>query len=387
MADDPTPEPLRRASGGSARKVRQARELLQGFSSELIGVEQFADLLGLSASTAAQIRRDRRAAADVPADPRAGVRAVEFPAGIPDGARSVVHRLGGLLDWIEHVARYEAMVELDPTTIARWRLDRRVRSATAKSGTARTRCGLAAIALQHVSTGTADEQLAADLWQTALQPNSTARVNTEAIPKLAPEVERLWASLADGDPNQPATASHRRRFADALDDIALAPDLADSSSESRRTAPGLSPLVEAALDVQPGQRLLEHGCGECRVMAAVAEETRDASGRQTVELFGSESDERAYLIGRARLALRGLDHHITHGRYRPSIGVVAAADQYERILVDLGSKDPDLIQWLDDASTLCTPDGRVVVVLSTSTSRLLLAWGRVPNVAVIISTR
>jgi hypothetical protein len=342
--------------------------LVADHGDELIGLSEFAELLGLTESRTAQLRAERN-------------RDPEFPPAIQSSGRSIVHALGSLLAWMRR-SRFADEVAVAPEQIWRWRLERSAQDlATAGSGLT-ARQVIAGVALARASEPFAGqfatgEPTVVDLVQRArklrrprpatakglvIDPPAGAdgsfmadllgaqRVTKQLGAALVHDLDGLWTACLTS-----AGAGH---YADHVERTIRA--IADSSRQTHRATSSLAHLVALLVDAAPGDVVFEPTCGECDTLVRVALMTRRTRGGTDVVAVGSDRDADALRIGRARLALHGVP-----GRLSQSDAFEAALDRpAERMIVDPGPVHPvQLAQWTRLVAQNLTSEGRAVLVL------------------------
>ena len=119
-------------------------DLRTAHGEQLVGLTEFAELVGLSESRVAQLRGERN-------------RDPDFPPSLQTNGRAIVHRLADLVDWLS-TSRFESDVQIVPAEVWRWRLERSAERVAASRAGQGARELLAGIALARTS------QEFSDLW-------------------------------------------------------------------------------------------------------------------------------------------------------------------------------------------------------------------------------
>jgi hypothetical protein len=303
---------------GMDNNRRYTTDLAADFGSELIGVNEFAALLGLDSSTAAQLRAERKR-------DQSG-----FPAVVSESGRTFLHRLEDLITWIE-ASRFGSIVAAQPSEVASWRLERLMRTVVEQVGVVPARRLLAALALDATQ-------------QDLTKESASARANL---------AERLLQDLPD------ETASASKRIAnefgrDTVDIAAVDRVLVELGSHQpgipNRTDNDIARLAALILDTDKGDVVYEPTSGECEILLRVAELATQRN-KPLHQVAGSDDDIEASLIGEARLRLAGVD---------AIIGPTPNAGSVNRLIIDPGwSTDRrHLARW----TRLLHRDGRAIVI-------------------------
>jgi hypothetical protein len=306
----------------------ELRELADDFGGELLGVNEFAALVGFDRSTAAQLRAERKR-------DQAG-----FPQVVSESGRSFLHRLEDLIDWIEH-SRYLGFVSIRDTEVANFRLERRMRSLIESIGVTPARQFLAALALAVRSDSS--ELLAVD------PVGTLERCDDELVRELTVE-----STVSPEEMGLVVDELLRASSTPQVIDRAIVEMGTHQPGIPHRTADAPACLAALLLDAGAGHTVYEPTSGECEILLRVTQ-LADARGDQLGEIAASDIDPQASLIGRARLRLAGVDVRMDT---EISPGTI------DRLIIDPGSNIDRraLNQWV----RLLQQDGRVVLITRIS---------------------
>jgi len=372
-------------------------DLRRGFGDELVGLSDFARLLGLSPARAAQLRTDRN-------------RDPEFPSTVRDSGRSHVHRLSSLIDWYLGSDRLADFGETDPIAVHSWRLGTGLATRTDPARRDAIRGLLLAVAVirrddafgdlfgstlptvsdlldrarsfgdgrpRRRGSNLIDPPLARDVATlTALIEDAALRVDVAVL--LVAEVDALWAAV------QPTTARHDR-FADAVDTVA-ASLATEQRADPHRSAAVLGAAITVALAPRHGDVVYEPTCGECEVLVDAGRVVRVGDGPEGPELLavGRDRDISAITIGRARLALFGVQSSLGEPGFdsrRFGLGAAVGAD---RMLIDPGPGSDDMDEWLHLIDRHLAAKGRVAIVIPLDRVNAVLLRQLPPLVLVVL---
>lgn len=349
--------------------------LALAYRSSLVGLEEFADLVGAGSPAAIRMRRDR--------DPT-------FPAPVRTGTSRPEYGFGLLHDWLIGLpARNQALaVAPDPWRLQRWALEQSAQRCASRVDADTAFHVVAALALRLAAGWRPDasptaapllDQVRApapppaDPWRDALLPPGF-------LPDLPPATDpgvmgRLLDGVAVGLPAGEQLATevtrawiHRPRAPAADAFVAVVEDVVGrlaSRSAKQRPATGAVAtelLVELA-DLAPGQIVLDPAVGEANLLLRADAATRGARlDAQVLGLVGRDLDERAWLVAKVRLGLRGVAHQLGEPGC-DSTDPAQLAGAYDRILAEPDVGTRAVRPWLEQLPRLLTADGIGVVTV------------------------
>jgi hypothetical protein len=288
------------------------QRLAQEFPTEPIRLNDFARLLGLDESGAAQLRAARR-------PPTGSEPSFQkpFPETIAENGRTFAHRLGDLVDWIRDTSWLELgrgrrrLDELDSDQSSReaevWRLTQLLRTQADAIGRGVERARRAIAEL--VVTGSTD-RLPPDVADAILQSLERPRV-----------VEQLLTEFGSAQ-----------------------------LGTQNRTSPEIAFLTAVALDPPAGASVHDPTCGECEVLVQTARLAK-SWGQQLGLVSGDDKDANALQIGAARLKLAGVE---------ASMGSQPPADSVDCLVIDPGWDVPPQL-FMSSLRSL-RRDGRVALI-------------------------
>ena len=350
-------------------------DLRRDFGDELVGLSDFARLLGLSAARAAQLRTDRN-------------RDPEFPLTVRESERSHVHRLDQIIDWYVSSDRVGDRSEIDAVAVYRWRLAMAASSLSDGSRRDDIRGFVLAVAVVRLDDAFADlfdsGAPAARLIERAeeLPLARTGRRKTNSVDRplsrdpdtlreilerslldepgsshLMSEIDALWRAIQPGD-------RHNEHFAAAIDSV-VASLAAEHRADPQRAESVLGLLVAVVLSAHPGNIVYEPTCGECEALLRIGRlvEAMKPAGANGVLAVGRDHYASAALIGRARLCLFGVETSLGTPGFdslarggRKSVGA-------DRILIDPGpATPPEIEDWFEQVAIHLASNGRALIV-------------------------
>jgi hypothetical protein len=350
-------------------------DLRRDFGDELVGLNDFARLLGLSAARAAQLRTDRN-------------RDPEFPLTVRESERSHVHRLDEIIDWYVGSDRVGDRSEIDAVELQKWRLGTAIRKRSDRSWNDSVRAFVLAIAvvrLDEVFADLFDSGAPAERFIDRAQELPVDRIRrrktnpldrplshdpivlTEILDQspldesgsslVVSEINALWRAIEPGD-------GHDERFASAIDS-AVASLAVEQRADPQRAESTLGVLIAVVLSPRPGDIVYEPTCGECEALLRVGRlvEATKPEGSNGVLAVGRDRNATAVRIGRARLCLFGVESSLGTPGFDTRRFIPRALVGADRILVDPGPATPAEIEdWFELVAAHLAPDGRAVVV-------------------------
>jgi len=289
----------------------QLRDLASDYPVEPIRLNDFARLLGLDESGAAQLRAARKP--PTASDP-SQLRWKQFPETIAENGRTFAHRLGELVDWIDETGWLQAgrggrRVDTEGAVreIAVWRLGKVLRDEAGAVGS-----GIegARVAVAEIVTRGASNRL----------PQHVVSVLLDSLrrPGVVEQVLTDFGNAQPGTPNRTST------------DVAL--------------------LTALVLDPHEGAAVHDATCGECEVLlqlARVAKVWGEPLGRVT----GFDVDADSMKIGSARLKLAGVE---------AEIGEQPPAGSVDCLVLDPGWDAP--LHTFGNWQRLLRSNGRVALI-------------------------
>jgi hypothetical protein len=287
--------------------LENVQQLAGEFPGVLIGVSEFAQLLGLDKTGEAALRAARQRPLSL------GAREEErFPAAVAESGRSIEHRLEDLVRWVTTTGWLDSGRSgrrgdevVSSRAVAGWRLRRLLLDRVEHHGTPEVR---------------------AELARYVLDPSSAE----------LPGVVRDAAATARG-------------FDGLLDDVLV--DLGRGQPGiPNRASSAIALLTVMALDVPDDAVVHDATCGECEILTQTWQFARPGS-RGRLVLTGNDLDERSMVIGEARLALAGV---------RAELRVDPAANSVDRLVIDPGwdAKLPSLFEYVRKLKR----DGAIAIV-------------------------
>ncbi|MFO1536866.1 MAG: N-6 DNA methylase, partial [Actinomycetota bacterium] len=171
---------------------------------------------------------------------------------------------------------------------------------------------------------------------------------------LAREVVRTWHHR----PGAPAPDA----FVGVVEDVVAR--LASRSAKQRPATGAIATdLLVALADLGPGQTVLDPAVGEANLLLGADAATRGARlDAQVLGLVGRDIDERAWLVAKVRLGLRGIAHQLGQPGC-DSTDPDQLAGAYDRILAEPDVGTRAVRPWLDRLPALLTDDGIGVVAV------------------------
>jgi hypothetical protein len=305
-----------------------------------------------------------------------------FPSTVGSNPRSGLYRLGDLVSWIvgdngDGTDALEQLVARLSRVPPLWHLRRAVdacqRQLDAESSRSLAVAAILALHCLGLRPGL-ERQPPATRRLTSVGHDTIAqlRIGAQTIEKSDPELEGVFERLLDGIPDRVEGAGRLvTAAADAIVSGADAAGLVDlvlgsfapartADGGSTLTETGLSRLMIAAGDPQPGEGILDLAAGEGSLLLCAAEESGDSA-----HLAGFEPDPLAWAIAKSRFYLHGLTVDLTLGK---SLGGSVHPGRADLVLVDPPLKSRlTFRKWLSLASDCTGPGGRAVVVLPAVT--------------------
>lgn len=293
--------------------LRNVDALATEFPGALVGLSEFARLLGLGESGEAALRAARQ---------RVLTTTAPFPPAVAESGRSMEHRLRDLVDWVADNEWLDA-------------------------GRSSRRAGSGRSARQPDEN---ESRRAIAAWRLHRLLLDYVKLNgtTEARKALAHFVLAPAATELPAQVRKAVTAA--RELDGVLDDVLVGLALAQPGVPNRSSAP-IALLTTLALDVPEGGIIHDATCGECEVLIQTWRLASLDAGAPPV-LTGNDLDQDSKAIGEARLALAGAP---------ALLGVDPPADSLDRLVIDPGwdAKLPDL---LDEMLRALKRDGSVAIV-------------------------
>jgi hypothetical protein len=363
------------------------------YASAVVGLEEFANLVGVSSST---LRADRR---------RNG-----FPRPVRTGSRPG-YRLDELLDWLDE--HFRGKRSPDALKTQTWLLRQSTSSCAAAHQAESTFRLIAGIAL-----------LLANGWEPDLGDPSEvppllgpARTVRLAPPSVDVEASHLPAGFhpAPAPSSDPAVMDRLLRSTPAIGDDDHAANLAawevlrtwalTGAEENRdqftaliesevalfaspsdkarpRTSAFESRLLIALADLKAGQIVLDPAVGEAHLLTNAVAATRDRSPTQRIGVIGRDNAEAAWLVAKLRLGLRGIQHRLgkpdedsLNADGLASLQAELPSGQCERILVQLDVGSVEMKSWIDRVRALLAHDTGLAVAAFPATSVIPPAKG------------
>lgn len=299
-----------------------------------------------------------------------------FPKPTGSLGRTRLYRLGDLVSWMPRAgtadkstlaALEERSVKVSPLWHLRRAVDGCRRELEAES--ARRLAVAAALALHCLGVRPGLQPAAARRLTSAGEDTvKEVRLEAQALESRIPEIDGVFEQLLKGIPARPGSASRLVRAtssailggipANRVVDLTLrrlAPAPATGGGTAL-TASGLSRLIVAAGDPQPGERILDLAAGEGSLLLCAS-----AMAGGPTHLAGMEPDPSAWAIAKSRFHLRGLEVDLALAK---SLGGGDRSAKADLVMVDPPFEHRrNYHRWLSLAADYTGPMGRAVVAL------------------------
>ena len=280
-----------------------------------------------------------------------------FPAPINSSATPLTYRLRELFEWWSETTPRSGGRTVDPRALAEWTFTAAFEQCSAEHGAEATRrliAGAALVLLERrhlISRTPADERLGLLRAHVATVRPSTRRnaidrrsfradpvpatdgpflatllnwsagsdgIAAPTIPDDSPQaselidrLRELWLEFIEMRADPSTTKPARRlAFIDAIEPF-IQGIARDTATRSSRTDTGLTRLMVARADPQPGNVIVDLACGQGSTFIEADRVVKLAKqGSQLIGCIGREADASTWTVAKVRLGLRGIAHDL-----------------------------------------------------------------------------